>query len=67
MLDAGNDGCVYLGLREDINRDAMLRDLKVAQSGGPSFPAESHVNVWPAKKHDHFLVPAGTCGQPHVP
>jgi hypothetical protein len=60
MLDAGNDGCVYLGLREDINRDAMLRDLKVAQSGGPSFPAESHVNVWPAKKHDHFLIPAGT-------
>jgi mannose-6-phosphate isomerase class I len=60
MLDAGNDGCVYLGLREDINRDAMLRDLKVAQSGGPAFPAESHVNVWPAKKHDHFLIPAGT-------
>jgi mannose-6-phosphate isomerase class I len=60
MLDAGDDGCVYLGLREDINREAMLRDLKVAQSGGPAFPAESHVNVWPAKKHDHFLIPAGT-------
>jgi hypothetical protein len=60
MLDAGNDGCVYLGLREDINRDAMLRDLKVAQSGGPAFPAENHVNVWSAKKHDHFLIPAGT-------
>jgi mannose-6-phosphate isomerase class I len=60
MLDAGDDGCVYLGLREDINRDAMLRDLKVAQSGGPAFPADNHVNVWPAKKHDHFLIPAGT-------
>jgi hypothetical protein len=60
MLDAGADGCVYLGLREDINREAMLRDLRSAQSGGPAFPAESYVNVWPAKKHDHFLIPGGT-------
>jgi hypothetical protein len=60
LLDAGDDGCLYLGLKEDINRDAMLRDLRVAQSGGPAFPAESYVNVFPAKKHDHFLIPAGT-------
>jgi hypothetical protein len=60
LLDAGDDGCVYLGLREDIDRDAMLRDLRAAQSGGPAFPAESYVNVWPAKKHDHFLLPAGS-------
>jgi mannose-6-phosphate isomerase class I len=60
LLDAGDDGCVYLGLREDINRDAMLRDLRAAQNGGPAFPAENHVNVWPAKKHDHFLIPGGT-------
>jgi len=60
LLDAGGDGCVYLGLREDINRETMLRELRIAQSGGPPFPAENHVNVWPAKKHDHFLIPAGT-------
>jgi mannose-6-phosphate isomerase class I len=60
LLDAGDDGCVYLGLREDINRDIMLRELRIAQSGGTAFPAENHVNVWPAKKHDHFLIPAGT-------
>jgi mannose-6-phosphate isomerase class I len=60
LLDAGDDGCVYLGLREDINRDAMLRDLRAAQGGGPPFPAENYVNVWPAKKHDHFLLPAGS-------
>ena len=60
LLDAGDDGCVYLGLREEINCDAMLRDLRVAQSGGHAFPAESYVNVWPAKKHDHFLLPAGS-------
>ncbi|HLM82885.1 MAG TPA: class I mannose-6-phosphate isomerase [Terriglobales bacterium] len=60
LLDAGDDGCVYLGLREDINGEAMLRDLRAAQSGGPPFPAESYINVWPAKKHDHFLLPAGS-------
>ncbi len=60
LLDAGDDGCVYLGLREDINPDAMVRDLRAAQTGGSAFPAENHVNVWPAKKHDHFLIPAGT-------
>ncbi len=60
LLDAGDDGCVYLGLHEDIDRDAMLRELRAAQSGGPAFPAENFVNVWPAKKHDHFLIPAGT-------
>jgi mannose-6-phosphate isomerase class I len=60
LLDAGDDGCVYLGLHKDIDRDAMLRELRTAQSGGPAFPAEKFVNVWPAKKHDHFLIPAGT-------
>lgn len=60
MLDAGDDGCVYLGLREDINREVMLKELRAAQNGGPHFPAEKHVNAWPAKKHDHFLIPAGT-------
>jgi mannose-6-phosphate isomerase class I len=60
LLDAGADGCVYLGLREGIDRQSMLRDLRVAQAGGPPFPAENYVNVFPAKKHDHFLIPAGT-------
>jgi len=60
MLDAGLDGTVYLGLKEGIDREAMIRDLKRAQEGGPYFPAEEYVNVFPAKKHDHFLIPAGT-------
>ena len=60
MLDAGDDGCVYLGLRTGIDRDAMIRDLRSAQNGGAFFPAESYVNQFPARKHDHFLIPAGT-------
>jgi mannose-6-phosphate isomerase class I len=60
MLDAMNDASVYLGLREGIDQKAMLRDLKAAQNGGLGFDADRYVNKWPAKKHDHFLIPAGT-------
>jgi mannose-6-phosphate isomerase class I len=60
MLDAAPDATVYLGLREGIDPQAMAADLRAAQTGGPAFPAEAYVNVWPARKHDHFLIPAGT-------
>ena len=30
-----------------------------AQEGGFRFPAERYVNRWPARKHDHFLIPGG--------
>ena len=38
----------------------MIDDLRAAQRGEISFPAEKYVNKFPAKKHDHFLIPAGT-------
>ena len=60
LLDAGDDGTVCLGLKTGIDRDAMVCDLRAAQNGGPSFPAEQYVNRFPARKHDHFLIPAGT-------
>jgi mannose-6-phosphate isomerase class I len=60
LLDAGPDATVYLGLREGIDPAGMAADLKAAQTGGPAFPAEKYVNVWPAHKHAHFLIPAGT-------
>jgi hypothetical protein len=60
LLDAGPDGTVYLGLKEGINPETMVRDLYTAQNGGAPFPAERYVNQFPAKKHDHFLIPAGT-------
>ena len=60
MLDAGPDANVYLGLREDVGRAAMARDLEMAQAGGAPFSAEKYANKIAAKKHDHFLIPAGT-------
>ena len=60
LLDAEPDATVYLGLREDVDPDRMLADLQDAQEGKSDFPAERHVNILPARKHDHFLIPAGT-------
>ena len=60
LLDAAPGACVYLGVKTGVDRDAMLRDLTRAQEGGPVFDAEKYVNKWPARKHDHFLIPGGT-------
>lgn len=60
ILDAAEDACVYLGLKDGVAPEEMLTDLQRAQDGGAPFDAEKYVNCWPAKKHDHFLIPAGT-------
>ncbi len=60
ILDAGKNATVYLGLKNDIAPAEMLSDLRRAQEDGTEFPAEKYVNQWPAQKHDHFLIPAGT-------
>jgi hypothetical protein len=61
MLDAGDDALVYLGTREGIDPAEMAADLEAAQRGEKSFDDERFVNRFPAAKHDHFLIPAGTC------
>jgi len=60
LLDAAPDACVYLGLKSGINQMAMINELRHAQENGASFEASNYVNRWPARKHDHFLIPAGT-------
>jgi len=62
ILDAGEDAEVYLGLVDGVNREAMLEDLKVAATDPTRpFPDANHAARFPARKHDHFLIPAGTC------
>lgn len=60
ILDCEEDACVYLGVKEGINKNEMLEDLKKAEKGEISFPDHKYINKFPAKKHDHFLIPAGT-------
>lgn len=61
ILDAREGASVYLGLKEGINKDQMIEDLYAANRGEILFDAEKYINRFPAKKHDHFLIPAGTC------
>ena len=61
LLDAAPDACVYLGLRESVEPEKMMRELRDASMATHAqFDAEKHVNRFPARKHDHFLIPAGT-------
>lgn len=69
ILDAKEDATVYLGVKDGIKLDDMIGDLEKAQEEGDyRFPDEKYVNCFPAKKHDHFLIPAGTvhCGGSNV-
>ncbi len=60
LLDAEEGATVYLGLKRGIDPQAMMTDLRRAQRGEIVFDAEKYVNRFPAKKHDHFLIPGGT-------
>lgn len=58
--DEEEDTFVYLGVKTDVNKEDMIRDLKLAEKGEILFPTEEYVNKIPVKKHDHILIPAGT-------
>jgi mannose-6-phosphate isomerase class I len=60
LLDAAPGASVFLGLRDGLDRAALVQDLRSAQAGEMPFPEERYANQWPARKHDHFLIPAGT-------
>lgn len=59
LLDAEPDAQVYLGLREGT-QPAELADALRAGQQGTEVPVDRFVNRFPARAHDHFLIPAGT-------
>lgn len=60
LLDAEEGATVYLGLKTGVNPTEMIDALNESQETGKPFDAEKYVNRWPAKKHDHYLIPGGT-------
>lgn len=60
ILDAEPGATVYLGRRTEQTPEAMFEALAEAQKTSGDFTAEKFAANWPAKKHDHFLIPAGT-------
>lgn len=60
ILDTENsDAGVYLGVKKDIVPEEFIDALNNAQKTG-EMDVEKFVNRFPAKKHDHFLIPGGT-------
>lgn len=60
ILDATPEAEVYLGCKNGTDGDAMIADLEAAQRGEKSFDDQKFAARFPAKKHDHFLIPSGT-------
>ncbi len=60
IMDAKEGAVVYLGLKNNIDQAQMINDLENARDGDLEFNADAYTNVLTAKKHDHFLIPAGT-------
>ncbi|MFD2115346.1 class I mannose-6-phosphate isomerase [Paenibacillus yanchengensis] len=60
VMDAGENANVYLGVKNDIDREAMKEDLQRSYDEGIHFDDEKYINQYEAKKHDHFLIPSGT-------
>lgn len=60
ILEAQPHAVVYLGTKTGIEPQAMLDDLKAAARGEKTFDDARFVNQIPVRKHDHFLIPAGT-------
>ena len=60
ILEAQPHAVVYLGTKTGIEPQAMQDDLKAAARGEKTFDDARFVNQIPARKHDHFLIPAGT-------
>ena len=60
ILEAEPQAVVYLGTKTGTEPQAMLDALKAAARGEKTFDDARFVNQIPARKHDHFLIPAGT-------
>ncbi len=60
IMEANDDAVVYLGLKNDVQPEKMISELKDAKENGNFFEADKHVATYSIKKHDHILIPNGT-------
>jgi mannose-6-phosphate isomerase class I len=60
ILDAEAGAEVYLGFQNDIDKDEFKQVLKDSFEDSVPVEVEKFVQVFPAAKHDLFLIPNGT-------
>lgn len=59
IFESGDDAVVYLGVKENIDKNELVEALEKAKESG-SFDDHKYIHQIPIKKHDHFLIPGGT-------
>jgi len=60
IVATGPDSKVYLGLKEEANKDEFYKMVRRAETEGVPFDHDKYVNSIPSKTGDLFLIPAGT-------
>ncbi len=60
ILDAEPDAEVYLGFQENIDKQAFKTVLEDSFKNSEPVEIGDYVQIFPAKKHDLFLIPNGT-------
>lgn len=59
VLDTEGDAKVYLGVKNGINKEELVKELEESMTTG-TFDEEKYIHSLPVKKHDHYLIPGGT-------
>lgn len=60
ILDSTEDSCVYLGVKDGVNKHDFKENLLASERGEVAFDAQRFTNRFPVKQHDHVSIPAGT-------
>lgn len=60
IMESTPEAQVFLGLTETTSRTAFENDVKRATHEGQPFAIETHVNAFPSREGDLFLIPPGT-------
>jgi len=60
IMEATPEAQVFLGLTEETSRESFLADVRRATHEARPFEIATHVNAWPARPGDLFLIPPGT-------
>lgn len=60
IMDAEPDAKVYLGFQENINPDQFQTEFKNCEKSSKKADVEKYVQTFQSKKHNLFLIPAGT-------
>ena len=60
ILDCKEDSSVYLGFREDIDKDEFGKALNRSFRENEKLDVEKYILKHPSQKHDLFLIPYGT-------